>query len=92
MNYHDIKGIESKLTESYTDRKFSNYLKFHYIIKFLHSTLFFWTISFVPFLIAPIYLYPEKKYHELCDKNIEELELTMEVLEDIKKERIKINT
>lgn len=42
---------------------------------FLASHLLFWK------------LYAEKKYHEMCDKEIEVLELTIEVLEDIQKER-----
>jgi hypothetical protein len=32
-------------------------------------------------------LWRKKKYHEMCDKDIEELNLTIEVLEDIQKER-----
>ena len=32
-------------------------------------------------------LWGKKKYHEMCDKDIEELNLTIEVLEDIQKER-----
>ena len=32
-------------------------------------------------------LWGKKKYHEMCDKGIEELNLTIEVLEDIQKER-----
>lgn len=32
-------------------------------------------------------LWGKKKYHEMCDKDIAELNLTIEVLEDIQKER-----
>ena len=110
MNYHDIKQNELKTTENYSDRKFKNYLRVHYILLSLFSNLFFWAISFIPFVILPIFtgqtnlyglflfahllfwkIYAEKKYHELCDKDREELELTIEVLEDIKKERNRIS-
>lgn len=36
---------------------------------------FFWT------------LWGKKKYHKMCDKDVEELKLTIQVLEDIQKER-----
>jgi hypothetical protein len=32
-------------------------------------------------------LWGKKKYHEMCDKDVEELNLAIQVLEDIKKER-----
>ena len=32
-------------------------------------------------------LWGKRKYHEMCDKDIEELNLTIQVLEDIQKER-----
>jgi hypothetical protein len=32
-------------------------------------------------------LWGKKKYHEMCDKDVEELNLVIQVLEDIKKER-----
>ncbi len=111
MNYHDIMRSELKTTENYSDRKFKNYLKTHYILLSLYSYSFFWAISFIPFVILPLFtgqtnlyglflithflfwkLYGEKKYHESCEKDIEELKLTIEVLEDIKKERIPISS
>jgi hypothetical protein len=110
MNYHSIKRSELKTTENYSERKFKIYLKIHYILLSLYSELFFWTISFIPFITLAICIYPEnlngiilffhflcwklfakRKYHELCDKDIEDLELTIEVLEDIKKERNRIS-
>lgn len=106
MNYHDIKRNELKTTENYSDRKFKNYLRVHYILLSLFSYLFFWAISFFPFAVLPIFtgqthlyglflfthllywkLYAEKKYYELCAKDIEELKLSIEVLEDIQNER-----
>ena len=110
MNYHDIKQNELKTTENYSDRKFKNYLRVHYILLSLFSYLFYWAISFIPFVILPIFtgqtnlyglfllthllfwkFYAEKKYHDLCDKDKEDLELTIEVLEEIKKERNRIS-
>jgi hypothetical protein len=32
-------------------------------------------------------LWAKKKYHQMCDKDVEELNLVIQVLEDIKKER-----
>ena len=32
-------------------------------------------------------LWGKRKYHEMCDKDIEEINLTIQVLEDIQKER-----
>lgn len=42
---------------------------------YIVAHFFFWT------------LWGKKKYHKMCDKDIEELNLTIQVLEDIQKER-----
>lgn len=110
MNYHEIKRNELTNTEKFSDRKYKIYLKAHYVLRYVYSELFFWTLSFATFIIFPIifgqtslfgfflishFLYwkffGERKYHELCDNDIEELELTIQVLEDIQKERTTVN-
>lgn len=42
---------------------------------YLAAHFFFWS------------LWGKKKYHEMCDSDIEEINLTIQVLEDIQKER-----
>ena len=48
-------------------------LNIYFIYLIIH--LFFWS------------LWGKKKYHKMCDDDVEELNLTIEVLEDIQKER-----
>lgn len=108
-NYHEIKETELETTKDYSDKKFDKYLRSHKLLKSLHSELFFWSISLIPFFIYPLILdntigmwlffifchmlfwtfWGKKEYHKICDESIEELELHIQVLEDIKEERKK---
>ena len=45
---------------------------------------------FLTYLVVHFFywsLWGKKKYHQMCDKDVEELNLVIQVLEDIKKER-----
>ena len=103
VNYHEIKEKELITTEGYSERKFNRYLKSHRILLSLTNEKFFWFISFVPFAIFSFFsgahlfflfvhflywiLYGKRKSQEFCEKDVEELEIAIWVLEDIKKEK-----
>lgn len=102
-NYHEIKEKEFLTTQEYSERKFNRYLKAHRILLSVTNEKFFWFISFVPFAIFSFFsgeylffliihflywmLYGKRKCEEFCSNDTEELEITIWVLEDIKKER-----
>ena len=59
-------------------------------LPFLIVSVFILNGAYLFFLIVHFLFWKfkgEKMYHKDCDKDIEELELTIEVLEDIKKEK-----
>jgi hypothetical protein len=107
-NYYKIKEKELKTIKDYSDKKLKRYIKSHKIILNISSEFFFWFLSFVVFMLYPIFLDNTigmylfflishlfywrwlglKWYKREMTSLVEELELTIEVLEDIQKERI----
>jgi archaellum biogenesis protein FlaJ (TadC family) len=60
------------------------------IVPFIIVSVFLLQESYLFFLIVHFLFWKfkgQKMYHKACDKDIEELELTIQVLEDIQKER-----
>jgi len=60
------------------------------LVPFIIVSVFLLQDSYLFFLIVHFLFWKfkgEKMYHKDCDKDIEELELTIEVLKDIQKER-----
>jgi hypothetical protein len=106
-NYHTIKAQEKETTKNYSEKKMRRYMKAHKILLALYSELFFWGISWIPFILFPlIFGLPQsfylvyvlghfliwefrlkKEYHKMCDNDISELYITIEVLKDIQEER-----
>jgi len=106
-NYHTIKAHEEETTKNYSEKKMRRYMKAHKILLAVYSELFFWGISWIPFILFPlIFGLPQsfylayvlghflmwefrlkKEYHKMCDSDISELCITLEVLKDIQKER-----
>jgi len=56
MNYHEIKEKELKTTKDYSNRKLSRYIKSHKILLKISSEFFFWSLSFIIFMIYPFLL------------------------------------
>jgi len=107
MNYQEIKQKELETTKDYSNSRLSRYIKSHKILLRVSSEFFFWSISFIMFMIYPLLLdntlgmslfflishlvywklWGTKWYHKEMNTLVKELELTIEVLQDIKKER-----
>lgn len=106
-NYYQIREMELKRTENYSEKQFNRYLKFYKIFLGLYSEWFFWSISTLPFIFWPLLMgnsvgmyafmlfchmiywtfLGKRLYHKECDKEVEEIILAIEVLNDIKKEK-----
>ena len=56
MNYHDVKNQELKNTKDFSDKKLERYIKAHKVLLNLSSEFFFWFLSFVVFMLYPIFL------------------------------------
>ncbi len=56
MNYHQIKKKELETTKDYSNKKLNRYIRSHKILMSLSSELFFWSISFLVFMIFPYFL------------------------------------
>ena len=89
MNYYKIKEFETKTTKDYSDFKLSVYMGAFLLVPFFISN------SFIPYMITLIFhlfswkMYLKNRAEELVSENKYELELTINVLNDIKKERNK---
>jgi hypothetical protein len=53
-NYHSIKAHEEETTKNYSEKKMRRHMKAHKILLALHSELFFWGISWIPFILFPL--------------------------------------
>jgi hypothetical protein len=56
MNYHDVKNQELKNTKDFSDKKLERYLKAHKVLLNLSSEFFFWSLSFIIFMLYPLLL------------------------------------
>jgi hypothetical protein len=54
INYHSIKAKELETTKLYSAKKFRRYVKAHKILLACYSELFFWGISWIPFIAFPL--------------------------------------
>ena len=107
-NYHEIKEAELKFTQKFSNKKLAIYIGFHRALSNLCSDFFFWSLSFIVFMLFPLlfldnspiaylfYLFVHLLYWKYWGQNWvkkemsplrEEIELTIEVLLDIQKER-----
>lgn len=103
ITYYEIREKELTLTASYSERKFNSYVNLHKLLLKLYSEKFFWSLSAIPFILSSYFtgwyllflighfffwiLKEQKDYLKLCEADIHELELTILVLEDLRKER-----
>ena len=66
INYHSIKAKELETTKLYSAKKFRRYVKAHKILLACYSELFFWGISWIPFIAFPlIFGIPQGRGYEL---------------------------
>ncbi len=54
-NYHEIKENELRNTKEFSDKKLKRYIKSHNFLLSLSSEFFFWSLSFIIFMLFPFF-------------------------------------
>jgi hypothetical protein len=55
-NYHDIKQNELENTKSFSSKELNKYIKSHKILLKFYSEEFFWSLSFIVFMLFALIL------------------------------------